>query len=115
LVSGPALGPKLLCAGGGADAAPLAGAGAAGAVALVAVAGRAVPAARGELAAGVRLGMGIWAKAGTFHAMAVVITTAAAALRTSCLVISELPFGRLNTESSLPSFAVTTTAPPLVL
>jgi len=113
LVSGPALGPKLLCAGGGADAAPLAGA--AGAVALVAVAGRAVPAARGELAAGVRLGMGIWAKAGTFHAMAVVITTAAAALRTSCLVISELPFGRLNTESSLPSFAVTTTAPPLVL
>jgi len=103
----------LLCAGGGADAAPLAGA--AGAVALVAVAGRAVRAAPDVLAAGVRLGMGIWAKAGTFHAMAVVITTAAAALRTSGLVISELPFGRLNTRPSLPRFAVTTTAIPLVL
>lgn len=41
--------------------------------------------------------------------MAVVMTTAMAAVRASGLVISAIPFGRLNTQPSLLAIAVTTT------
>jgi len=70
------LGPKLPCAARGADAGALAGA----------AAGLGVVVAPRVLAVVGRLG-GVWADAGRFQAMAVVMTTAAA-VRASCLAMS---------------------------
>ena len=73
LDAGPLLGPKVPDAALGADAGALAGAAGAAALRVLVAAGR--------------LGAGVWADAGRFQAIAVVMTTAAA-VRASGLLMS---------------------------